>query len=185
MAIQELDIKIHHRAGSSNGNTDALSRAAPEESVPQSGPDGVVANLGPEVDLAMLQRQDAELTVIIDFLETGLLPSEKLAKKTAMVASKYTMEDRVLYHVEADGTLRLIPPAIHREHIFKQAHSAVFGAHLSEAKVYSELRCHYWWERMRGDVSKWTRGCLVCATHESSRVTDAPLTPIAISGPFD
>ena len=188
MAIQELDITIHHRAGSSNGNADALSRAAldPDESVTQSGPDGVVANLGQEVDLAMLQRQDEELMVMIDFLETGLLPSEeKLAKKTAMVAPQYTMEDGVLYHVEADGTVRLIPPVTHREHLFEQAHSGVFGSHLSEAKVYSELRRHYWWERMRGDVSKWTRGCLVCATRESSRVTRAPLTPIAVSGPFD
>lgn len=123
---------------------------------------------------------------MIVYLETGVLPSEeKLAKKTAMTASQYLVEDQILYHVESDGTLRLVPPATHQEDLFQQAHSGVFGAHLSEAKVYSELRRHYWWEGMREDIGKLTRGCLVCATRESGRASRAPLTPISVSGPFD
>lgn len=48
LAIQELDVKICHRAGRSNSNADALSRAPLDvtESVAHNGSDGVVATVG-------------------------------------------------------------------------------------------------------------------------------------------
>ena len=159
MAIQELDINIRHQSGGSNTNADALSRAPldPGESTPQSGVDGVVANLSQEVDLPELQRQDRELAAMITYVETGLLPTDEgLAKRTALTTSQHVVEDRILYHVD---TLRLIPPTTHREPLFRQAHEGAFGADLSEV---SELRRHYWWPTMRGDISKWTHRCLVC-----------------------
>ena len=60
----------------------------------------------------------------------------------------------------------------------------VFGGHLRDVKVHSELR-HYWWPGMRGDVSQWSRGCLVCATHNTGRAVRPPLTPIPVAGPLD
>ena len=66
-----------------------------------------------------------------------------------------------------------------RDSLFQQAHSGAFGAHMGDAKVFSELRRHYWWYGMRGDVSRWS---LVCVTRQAVRV---PLTPIPVAGPFD
>ena len=65
------------------------------------------------------------------------------------------------------------------------AHRGRFGAHLGDAKVYSEIRRHYWWMGMRRDISRWTRGCIVCATRNVGRAVKTPLTPIPVSGPFD
>ena len=84
-----------------------------------------------------------------------------------------------------DGTLRLIPPSHLREQLFHEVHAGKFGAHLSDAKVYSEIQRHYCWEGMRKDVTQWTRGCLVCATRSAGRAVRAPLSPIPVSGPFD
>ena len=139
-----------------------------------------------ESELTISQRQDDELLPIIQFLETGVLPPDgDVAKRVVMTVSQYTLEDSVLYHVETDGTLRLIPPTVQRETLFHQAHSGVFGAHLGDCKVFSELRRHYWWCSMRSDVTRWTRGCLVCTTREAGRSYRAPLTPIPVGGPFD
>ena len=71
-----------------------------------------------------------------------------------------------------------------RERLFQKAHSGVFGAHLSDTKVYTELRRHYW-TGMRRDISCWTRGCLVCATRCIGRAVCPSLTPIPVAGPFD
>ena len=189
MAIQELDLKIWHRPGRSNANADALSRA-PLESVGDVQEEeiaGVIANLvGRESDLPTLQQQDTELEPLIKFLETGILPADnRIARVVATTASQYTMEEGILYRVEPDGTLRLIPPQDCRDSLFQQAHSGEFGAHLGDAKVFSELRRHYWWYGMRGDVSRWTRGCLVCVTRQAGSAVRAPLTPIPVAGPFD
>ena len=186
MAIQEMDITIRHRSGRTNANADALSRAPLcSGGSTTSEVEGVIASLDPTADLPTLQRQDIELAVIT-YLETGELPlDEKNARRVALTESQYSLEDRVLYRVEADGTLRVVPPSSQRERLFQEAHSGVFGAHLSDTKVYTELRRHYWWTGMRRDISCWTRGCLVCATRCVGRVVRPPLTPIPVAGPFD
>lgn len=106
--VQELDIKIRHRSGRSNSNKDALSRAPidPKEGMPQDEIEGVVASVCREEDLSVLQQQDTGLAAMTEYLETGLLPTdEELARQTALTASQYVVEDRILYHVEPDGTL--------------------------------------------------------------------------------
>ena len=156
MAIQELDLHIWHRSGKSNANADALSRCPLPPNCEQaaSETDGVI---GTEADLAACQRQDKELAPVICYLETGLLPDdERLARTITLSASKYVLEDDVLYQVEQDSTLCIIPPTDQREKLFQEAHGGVFGAHLSDVKVHSELQRHYWWSGMRRDITGWT-----------------------------
>ena len=190
MAIQELDLKIKHRSGRSNSNADALSRSPlpAEQDVSVSEADGVIATMEPGDcgDLLTRQRDDPDLAAIITYLETGILPPEEGPARTLVLSSsQYVLEDDVLYKVESDSTLRVIPPKDQRERLFSEAHSGVFGAHLSDVKVHSELRRHYWWNGMRRDITQWTRGCLVCSSHSPSRAVHAPLTPIPVNGPFD
>ena len=107
--------------------------------------------------LSALQRKDKELSDIISFLESSVLPEdEKLAKLVSLTCSQYTLVDDVLYYVHSDGTLRVIPPTESREELFQQAHGGVYGGHLRDAKVYSELQRHYWWPKMRSDVHHWS-----------------------------
>ena len=194
MAIQELDLQIKHRAGCSNANADALSRSPlpAGENSNMGDTEGVLATLQPEeetepeMDLPSIQRRDEDLAAIIEYLETGILPSdEKVARTLVLSKSQYVLEDAVLYKVEQDSTLRVIPPEDQRERLFKDAHGGVFGAHLSDTKVHSELRRHYWWAGMRSDITRWTCGCLVRNTHSPGRAVRAPLTPIPVAGPFD
>lgn len=83
--------------------------------------------------------------------------------------------------MEQDSTLRLIPQIDQRENLFREAHGGVFGAHLSDVKVHSELKRHYWWDGMRRDI----RGCVMCNSCATGRAVHPPLTPIPVGGPFD
>jgi len=56
---------------------------------------------------------------------------------------------------------------------------------LGDAKVFIELHNHYWWEKMPQDITRWTRGCIVCATSSVGRAVRAPLTPIPVAGAFN
>lgn len=51
--------------------------------------------------------------------------------------------------------------------------------------MFSELRRHYYWPGMRGDTTRWSRGCLTCATYSTGRAVYPPLTPTLVAGPFD
>ena len=194
MALQEMDLTILHRSGKRNANADALSRSPLPDSVDHDPTGRLVAALseggregsGEEDDLSQQQRADEELAPIITYLETGVLPeSERQGKRIALTSSLYTVQDGVLYRVESDATLRVVPPNPLRERLFQEAHAGKFGAHLSDVKVHSELQQHYWWEGMRRDITQWTSGCLVCATRSTGRAVRPPLNPIPVSGPFD
>ena len=82
--------------------------------------------------------------------------------------------------MEPDKSLRLIPPESDRESLFHEVHSGIFGAHLKDAKIHGELSKHYWWPKMRADICKWCRSCLVCVTRQAGRVVQPPLTPIPV-----
>ena len=85
--------------------------------------------------------------------------------------------------MEADKTLRVVPPRKGRGKLFKEAHGGAFGAHLKAAKIHGELGKLYWWKGMRADIVEWCKACLTCATRQ--RLARPPLTPIPVSGPFD
>ena len=111
------------------------------------------------------QGADPELKINIDYQEEGVLPSDdKKARKILFSPNQYHMIESVLYYIETDKSVRLIPPECDHRELFVEAHSGAFGAHLRDAKVHGELSKHYWWPKMRSDISKWCQGCLVCAT---------------------
>ena len=123
---------------------------------------------------------------MITYLETGALPEDsKRARELALTRSQYTLVDGILYRVDSNKTLRIIPPTSDRKRIFEEAHSGTFGGHLREVKVHGQLAKHYWWPRMRSDVTTWCRACLTCASRHVGRAVKPLLTPIPVSGPFD
>ena len=91
----------------------------------------------------------------------------------------------MLYHVEGDKTLRLIPPAADRHQLFLEAHEGPFAGGLREAKIFGQLAHHYWWRGMRKDIQQWCRACLTCASRGIGRPTRPLLIPILVTGPFD
>ena len=64
-----------------------------------------------EKTLGERQRTDAELQDIIIYHETGELPEEeKRARELVLSRDLFVLEDKVLYRVQPDKTLRIIPP---------------------------------------------------------------------------
>ena len=141
---------------------------------------------GGEPTLEGKQLMDPTLKGIMDYLTLGELPQEdKEARELVLSKSQYEVIDGVLYRVQPDKTLRIIPPTPDHEKLFQEAHGGVFGGHLRDAKIHSELAKHYWWPGMRTDIVKWCRGCLTCATRRVGRQERPPMTPIPVAGPFD
>ena len=129
LALQEVDLSINYWPGKVNQNGDALSRQPLPTEAGCEQPFGIVANLHPtvppeggEVDLPTQQRLDPELVEIIDYITKDTLPKDpKHAQKLSLTRSQYTIVDRVLYYVEKDKTLRVIPPVSSRRQLFEDA----------------------------------------------------------------
>ena len=144
-----------------------------------------VATSSPE-PLAEYQDVDPELKQWKDYLLSGKLPEdEKKARELVLGKSQFEVKDGVLYHVEKDKMLRVIPPSTSRKDLFDDVHNGVFGAHLRSAKIHSQLAQHYWWPSMRANIDNWVRACMVCASRHIGKPLHPPLTPLPVGGPFD
>lgn len=65
---------------------------------------------------------------------------------------------------EPDATLWVIPAKTLWERLMAKVHGGCFGPHLSDVKVYSELKKHYWLSGMLRDETALTRACHTCET---------------------
>ena len=76
-----------------------------------SSPQQKVEKNGKNLNIRKRQMDDPELKCIMRYVEDGELPrDEKKAKELVLGRSLYEVVDRILYHVEVDKSLRLIPP---------------------------------------------------------------------------
>ena len=194
LALQDLDLKIQHRAGKENQNADCLSRHPTEGLQNCTRPSQLVAatevsTLDSETEppkLRDVQQQDASLIEIFNYKEKGELPlDDHRARELVIAQSQYEIVEDVLYHVEPDKTLRLVLPETSRRRVFDEVHGGRFGGHLRDAKIHGELSRHYWWPTMRADIRRWCKECIICASRRVGHMVKPPLTPIPVSGPFD
>ena len=196
LLLQELDLTIHYVPGKKNPRADALSRSplsVPDSStylpvVAATAVDSEHAQGGDctSAELRDRQRDDPQLRKMIELLEQGILPPDPAeARLLATTSDQYVVSEGILYHLGRDKTLHLVPPTMDRKKLYLEAHGGRFGAHLGDVKVHEMLARHYWWPKMRNDITSWTRSCLTCATRRVSQAVKPLLSPIPVSGPFD
>ena len=102
------------------------------------------------------KQKDPELLQVILYLEGCVLPADdKRVREIALTHSQYEIVDSILYHVETDNTLRVIPATEYWKRLFGEAHSGTLDGHLQDAKIHGQLAKHYWWSRMRADITSW------------------------------
>ena len=144
--------------------------------------DVVAAQFGAE------QYKDPELKPMIDYLQHGTLPSEdREARKIVMQSKYFDLIDDSLHHENPafPGKWCLAVPKNKREYLIQEAHDGRFSGHFAEKRIYELLRRRYWWPRMRSDVRKYCRSCLVCASRKGTSQPIRPaLQPIPVGGPF-
>ena len=190
LIIQELDLEIKYRLGKSNTNAD-MSRNPPSVlavSATNSASGAQSSDTSQENEVSVKQRQDPEFRDLFHYIEDGILPEDSLqAKRMVLEHQRYAIVDGVLQYVNFDfpGVWRIAVPQSMRETLLEEAHSKNFAGHFAERKVYATLRKKYWWNKMRADVRRHCRACLVCATRRGpGRRVRPPLQPIPVGGPF-
>ena len=211
LQLQQYDFEILYRPGSSNGNSDALSRRAyPSASIEPLPVTSVCTTANAPVSLPVtpidacvpsiqrlhnLQRQDKDLSDIIQYLEFSTLPvSDNKARSLLLtIESYYLNENGILCHLWTPGKRRaqtlvsqVVVPSSLRHEILVACHDDPTAGHLSTLKTYEKVRARYFWNGMFKDIEHWCHSCIDCAMKKIPRgKRKAPLLPIPVEGAFD
>ncbi len=204
-------VEIKYRPGHQNSSADALSRS-PQAPPPARGigqEEIQVAVVSTDIDdpvqdirsllnegpacvvpdsFASEQRKDLALQEIIDFLEKEELPYEqKRARKIALQASLFTIDDNILFYIDPKQKhrKRVVVPSHLQKQILKENHSSGMGGHFSGRRMYGALVRRWWWDGMHADALRFARNCPECAiVSGGGRVQRPPLHPIPVQRPF-
>ncbi len=144
-----------------------------------------------------LQRQCEDLAPVIEYLETGTLPSDtNKAKSVVHSSDQYVILDDILYHIyearrkgvpKSQRYVRqLAVPKQCRKEILENYHTSVLGAHQGFDRTYNAVRMNFWWPKMYADINTYVSTCEQCQkAKRPMHQKPAPLVPMPIVPTFE
>ncbi|KAL8106071.1 hypothetical protein AgCh_029755 [Apium graveolens] len=144
--LKDYDANIRYHPGKANVVANALSRK----------------NLGSVASLITQSHHISDLERLgVELYVRGSGGLEAIRSEVASGKEKY-------FRVDDEGVIWLgsklyvpLDPTI-REKILKEAHSSSFSIHLGSTKMYRDLKKHFWWSGMKGDIAEFVGKCLTC-----------------------
>ena len=96
--------------------------------------DGVVAAASGDVVPAkdrklswLFDKVDLKLGLVVEYLNQGVLPLDEMeARKITLNRNNYNLVDDILFHVEPDKTLKIVPSVAEREKLWNEVHYGSF-----------------------------------------------------------
>jgi hypothetical protein len=87
----------------------------------------------------------------------------------------YHVHDNLLYHLG-----KLCIPQGERINIIREAHSSLIVGHFGVGKTMTILQRYCYWPKMNESVSRYVRGCSLCATSKLSNRKLGLYTPLLV-----
>ncbi|KAI8510371.1 hypothetical protein Bbelb_112870 [Branchiostoma belcheri] len=199
--LSPYDFNVEHRAGTSHGNADALSRhpctqcGADDSALDMTDtPMGVnrpqINNVRSDTDLAAKQRDDPILGQLVTDRAQNVKPVaagwQALTRDQRALYGDWdnlVFRDGVLYRQiirphNPDPRLQLLVPRALVPTVLRMAHSDPLGGHLGIDKTVERVKFSFYWPGLTNDVKAFVAGCLMCQrTKGGQRHPRAPLCP--------
>ncbi|KAK3029877.1 hypothetical protein RJ639_038674 [Escallonia herrerae] len=135
----------------------------------------------------MIDQEPCWMDMIVKYLSTGELPSERHeAKNLRVKAARYALVDGVLYKKSFSLPYLRCLRSSESLYALQEVHEGICGQHLGGRTLAQKiLRQGYYWPMIQKDAIEFTQRCDKC--QKFSPVTHtlvAPLTPVFSPIPF-
>ena len=125
------------------------------------------------------QRDDANLELLLEFLESGEEPTEYFLMLTSAETKAYWLNKEqfilrdgvLLYRYVSDDpfepeTYKLVVPETLRQDILELAHDVPTSGHLGITKTLAKLKRNFFWYKMRSDIETFVKSCRKCSINK-------------------
>ena len=87
----------------------------------------------------------------------------------------YYVKDQLLYHLG-----KLCIPQTERVNIIREAHTSLISGHFGVSKTVAQLQRFCYWPRMHETISRFIKGCTMCAARKPSNRKLGLYTPLPV-----
>jgi hypothetical protein len=157
--LQQFHLVIRYKKGIFNKVADMLSRPIISASV--------ILKQSPIMHESYVEQYALDT----DFKEVY----ETLCHSNHVEELDYHVHNNLLYHLG-----KLCIPQGERINIIREAHSSLIAGHFGVGKTVANLQRYCYWPRMNESVSRYVRGCSLCATSKPSNRKLGLYTPLPV-----
>ena len=144
-------------------------------------------------DIAEMQREDAILAPVIDWLANEYEPTPDDVRTLPLPArtlwslrANLAFNSGILITTQSQGHTQLIVPAALQRRLFDAAHAGPLAAHLGAKRTLQQLQTSYYWPGMCRDINSWYQQCPQCnLSKPAPSRSHAPLTKVMTGAPLD
>ena len=179
MHIQQYGdkITINYREGKQNVVADALSRAPVSEILMiKRNLQRTFLNVEKDKWKTWIeaQRNDTELSNIIDYIEKQELPEDEADKVIALAANCDVIEGMLIRSVvnskRNEFMYQIMVPKTLITQVLEDNHNQLTAGHMGIRRTYERIRSKFYWPGIYKDVKNWVKACKDCGARKGSPI---------------
>ncbi|PKU64661.1 hypothetical protein MA16_Dca014515 [Dendrobium catenatum] len=155
--LQRFSFVLKHQAGQNNKVADALSRKV------------LLVN--------QLQTEFSGLACLKELYQTDHDFSDIWAKcQQYETVPCYSIKHGFLFY----NGLLCVPLSSWRQHLIREVHCVALAAHMGKDKSLAQMKCRFFWPRIRRDVFRFVDRCAVCQSYKGGSQNTGLYTPLPV-----
>jgi hypothetical protein len=166
--IKDYDLEIHYHLGKANVVADALSRKASCRCLTVRAHDTTLCLEMEKLNRGIVQQGTLTHLKLESILLQRIIDAQRTNKGMKYIREKMEANKANCFRKDDQGVIwfkdRIVVPkdAEVRQQILDEAHLSRYSIHPGSTKMYQDMKQHYWWTKMKIEISRYVAKCDTC-----------------------
>jgi hypothetical protein len=185
--IKDYDMQIHYHPGKANVVADALSRKTFCHCLTVRALDTTLFQEMERLNLGIIQQGTLMNLKLESVLLQRIIDAQRTYKGMKYIHEKMEAGKANCFRKDNQGVIcfkdRIVVPkdVEVRQQILDEAHLSRYSIHPRSTKMYQDLKQHYWWTKMKIEITRYVAKCDTCRRVKAIHMKDVgPLQSLPV-----
>jgi hypothetical protein len=166
--VRDYDLEIHYYLGKANVVADALSRKAFCHCLTMGLPNTSLSQEMERLNLGIVQQGALMHLKLESVIQQRIIDAQRVDKGMKHIHEKMEAAKATCFKKDDQGVLWfkdhiVVPKDVELlQQILDEAHLSRYSIHPGSTKMYQDLKQHYWWTKMKIEITRYVAKCDTC-----------------------